>query len=464
MGPVDGTEGEWLGVEWDREGRGKHDGTHKGTTYFQPVRSARTLEQLNSNSTYNFRSGNFCSFLRRAKVEVWGRGLLAAVEERYGAVEGDTAGVEEGRMRELQHEIGARFVEVVGFDKVNREQSDVASLRTISVSGLGVRGRWALGEEKGDLDAHLPSLRDLDLSQSLVSSWEEISKLAVELHLEVLDLSSNLIPVPIQPIPLVYSRLKHLVLGRMLYSGYTWDQVILLTCNMPCLTTLQIHGNNLASLGRLPDDALQSLEELDLDDNQLSDWTEVQVLGSLPRLAHLRLNCNRLETLAPTPNSFPSLQSLQVSGNLVSSFTSVGALDNLKLSELRLRSNPLNRSAKDEETVRQLVIARVSSLISLNGSIVTETERKWAEIDYLKTHGAEYLALAAIEDEASRSQAKELFMAAHNRYQEVVAKYGEPQQGEGVAVDTTLKSSLMKLKVRSPDLIGSAETVKKVGL
>jgi len=98
----------------------------------------------------------------------------------------------------------------------------------------------------------------------------------------------------------------------------------------------------------------------------------------------------------------------------------------------------------------------------LNGSIVTETERKWAEIDYLKTHGAEYLALADIEDEKARYEAKEAFMAAHNRYEEVVRKYGEPQKGEGVAVDTTLKSSLMKLKVRSPDLIGSAETVKKV--
>ena len=43
VGEVDGTEGEWLGVEWDREGRGKHDGTHKGTTYFQPVRSAKVL-------------------------------------------------------------------------------------------------------------------------------------------------------------------------------------------------------------------------------------------------------------------------------------------------------------------------------------------------------------------------------------------------------------------------------------
>ena len=44
VGFVDGTEGDWLGVEWDREGRGKHDGTHKGSTYFQPVRSVRTSE------------------------------------------------------------------------------------------------------------------------------------------------------------------------------------------------------------------------------------------------------------------------------------------------------------------------------------------------------------------------------------------------------------------------------------
>ena len=101
------------------------------------------------------------------------------------------------------------------------------------------------------------------------------------------------------------------------------------------------------------------------------------------------------------------------------------------------------------------MIARVSSLTSLNGSIVTETERKWAEIDYLKTHGAEYLALADIEDEKKRCEARDAFMAAHNLYE-------EPQKGEGVVVDTTLKSSLMKLKVRSPDLIGSAETVKKV--
>ena len=30
VGEVAGTKGEWIGVEWDDEGRGRHDGTHDG--------------------------------------------------------------------------------------------------------------------------------------------------------------------------------------------------------------------------------------------------------------------------------------------------------------------------------------------------------------------------------------------------------------------------------------------------
>merc|ERR1719342_1493319 len=72
----------------------------------------------------------------------WMCGVVSAVEERYGLVAGETAGVDSGGIQDLQHEIGARFVEVVGFDKVNREQSDLTSLRTVSLCGMGVRGRW----------------------------------------------------------------------------------------------------------------------------------------------------------------------------------------------------------------------------------------------------------------------------------------------------------------------------------
>jgi len=34
IGTVAGTDGEWLGVEFDTAGRGKHDGMHQGVRYF----------------------------------------------------------------------------------------------------------------------------------------------------------------------------------------------------------------------------------------------------------------------------------------------------------------------------------------------------------------------------------------------------------------------------------------------
>jgi hypothetical protein len=34
IGPVAGTQKEWLGVEWDDPAKGKHDGEHQGVKYF----------------------------------------------------------------------------------------------------------------------------------------------------------------------------------------------------------------------------------------------------------------------------------------------------------------------------------------------------------------------------------------------------------------------------------------------
>merc|ERR1711902_224422 len=48
------------------------------------------------------------------------------------------------------------------------------------------------------------------------------------------------------------------------------------------------------------------------------------------------------------------------------------------------------------------------------------------------------------------------------RYDEIVKLYGEPEPGDGVKVDTSIKASLLRLKIRSPEMIGSAETVKKI--
>jgi len=52
-----------------------------------------------------------CSFIRLNKVDL-GVDLFTGVEEKYGRVEGNTAGVDHEEIRDLRKEIGARFVEV----------------------------------------------------------------------------------------------------------------------------------------------------------------------------------------------------------------------------------------------------------------------------------------------------------------------------------------------------------------
>ena len=62
-GTVEGTKGSWLGVEWDDPSRGKHDGTHAGTSYFTA------------------RGPSSASFIREAKAN-FGKSFMRCVVEK----------------------------------------------------------------------------------------------------------------------------------------------------------------------------------------------------------------------------------------------------------------------------------------------------------------------------------------------------------------------------------------------
>ena len=142
VGPVGSTPGLWVGVEWDDpERRGKHDGRHEGVHYFQATRPG---------------SG---SFVREKKIS-GGVALGRAVRERYGAVEGANAGVEEDVLTGLRKEINAPFLEVVGFDKVNRQQSDFSRLRVVSVRATSVCGLRSSGLQGKEEDQELHRLAE----------------------------------------------------------------------------------------------------------------------------------------------------------------------------------------------------------------------------------------------------------------------------------------------------------------
>lgn len=64
VGGVEGYSGAWIGVDWDNDGDGKHDGTFNGVFYF------------------NGRSQTSASFVRSEKLSR-GINLLQALELRY---------------------------------------------------------------------------------------------------------------------------------------------------------------------------------------------------------------------------------------------------------------------------------------------------------------------------------------------------------------------------------------------
>ncbi len=80
-------ESIWLGVEWDEETAGRHNGTVDGTTYFVP-------EFLPVDS-------HCCSFLREGKITVGGVELGEALKLKYNPEE-DMSEKEKEEARQME--------------------------------------------------------------------------------------------------------------------------------------------------------------------------------------------------------------------------------------------------------------------------------------------------------------------------------------------------------------------------
>ena len=76
-------------------------------------------------------------------------------------------------------------------DKVNARQSQLDQLRTVSVRSMNVRDGGG-----DDLGALLTSMRELDMAENLISSWEEVARICGQVRMEWISLSENLLPVP----------------------------------------------------------------------------------------------------------------------------------------------------------------------------------------------------------------------------------------------------------------------------
>lgn len=445
IGEVPPTKGIWLGVDWDEPYRGKHNGTFEGKFYF---------------STRYSRSG---SFVRSGKVK-FGCDCVTAIHSRYGEVQGDeTAGIDKSSLASVKKEMKAALFEVVGFDKVNKKQSQFDRLEVVNLKDELVNGAGP----PGSLSKLCPRIKELDLSRNLLSCWESVAEITCQLPLlTTLTVSENRLTIPSDPASLkdAFIQLKHVVASRM---EYTWSEVLTCCYMWPNLETLQIPFNNVSTINIPLSNCLINLKVLDLEGNCICEWKEVNKLGSLPSLESLNLSDTALteisfptEDLNQKTNLFPVLKQLYLSKNKISKWQSISELDKLEqLEELRFQENPLLEET-DPDTSRQLIISRIGRLQKLNGIQILREERKGAEYDYLKKYGRNWLD---INKEENKDKLVADFISVHPRYPALIQKHGEPEEGEVKIMTAALIKQLINVEISCPKA-GSRIYKKKLPL
>ncbi|KAJ1787732.1 hypothetical protein LPJ59_005675, partial [Coemansia sp. RSA 2399] len=171
IGPVCGTSGEWLGIEWADTQRGKHRGTKDGKQYFECSLSAETKG----------------SFIRNVDRIDWGQTVLEATRSRYI--------VDAKELELLPQTIDGRRrgkIEAVGFDKIAKQQG---MLDTLLVLGLDSQRVYGLGNQVDQRETHQllgANARTLLLANNYLTRWSTVAHILTTLgNIETLDVSAN---------------------------------------------------------------------------------------------------------------------------------------------------------------------------------------------------------------------------------------------------------------------------------
>ena len=141
VGPVQGQQGVWVGLEWDDSGRGKHDGSSEGRRYdsrpnlvpaclsFFPCllniccKSARRYFSTRNGE----KSGSFVRHSKLQGTADTGCTVLHALHKKYDANDQDN-----GR-HQCDIRIGGKAVQLVGMEKLRQQRGGIDMLREVAL-------------------------------------------------------------------------------------------------------------------------------------------------------------------------------------------------------------------------------------------------------------------------------------------------------------------------------------------
>ncbi|KAG5929458.1 hypothetical protein E4U42_005821 [Claviceps africana] len=435
-GPVAGTTGSWLGVEWDDGSRGKHNGSHGGVRYFTCLSKSPTA----------------ASFVRPTRPRDSPQGFLSALREKY--LGGDDQSPE-ARSEPLIRISGTKVAEQVGFDKIWRQLAQVEQLRTVILDGLRVAVAGTEADES--IAASCPSIAHLDLSRNLFETIGPVVDICSELSgLRRLSINGNrfghlLRDESLRRMPDAFAHVTELSLQETLLS---WEELCAVAARCPSLVAFHAGSNQLGSLPPVDYAHLPStLTSLNLEFNDLAALSDLASLTSLTSLCSLHLKGNNMTAVssssrdphgaaapaaataaaAGAPVFPPSVRYLDLSYNDVATWSFVDALavHFAGLTGLRLSHNPVydavgvddqaassSTPSSSEEESHMVTVGRLANLQSLNFAPIKPADRSNAEMFYLSRIAKQ---LATVPEAAEST-----VLAQHPRYAQLCRLYGEP--------------------------------------
>lgn len=321
VGPVTNTKGMWLGVEWDLDGKGKHNGTHHGYQYFTCSRE-----------------GNVASFIRPPSdtnkgVNVGGVKFLDALQERYTHQYDFGSGSGSGYSRRNLADIE---IEMPNMDKVSSRVKQLQKLRTVALTGpieypqddvvherpeseIMEELRWIVGRSRStDIGEVIPLVTYLDLSRTLISSWKTIADIASGMeYLDSLHLHyTRLDPLTMDESMRESKGLQHLLEVGLDKTRTSWYDAMRLLEYLPRCRVVHLADNYIASLDGGLSVKAESLKEVNLEGNCIHGWEDVlHSLSVLPSLEKLHLSRNQISSIPDSPRQLSTLSHLGISNN-----------------------------------------------------------------------------------------------------------------------------------------------------
>ncbi|KAK6335495.1 hypothetical protein TWF696_002269 [Orbilia brochopaga] len=444
IGEVQGTKGEWLGVEWDDPARGKHSGEHNGIRYFEcKVPGAGSF--IRPNRPYD-RPNTF----------------LEGLKEKY-ITNLEATGVPNPIV------FGSKVAEEVGFEKVSRKFSELDTLTRVILDYMRIK---TCDDDFEEISSTCANLQEVDLSCNLFEDLEQVARICTSLQkLHTLSINGNRLArhQVADPFTRGFSRIKTL---RAEDLRLTWEELFRLVNSFPNVTDLSIAVGDLTKFSptispRVLDlQAANGLVSLCLEENAFECISDIADLQELPNLRRLLLARNRIKAVYSSTDHhqvgeklrFSTITFLDISRNEVGDWT---FLDDIRdsfpnLEALRISQNPLygiDGNRNPSESAFQITVARLSRKVtSLDYSVIKPVERADAELFYIST------ILKELSENPAEQEAE--ILARHTRWPELQALHGEQTINRDLAKKSNdaLASKLIETQVT----YGSRTLTKKL--